>query len=93
MLKFLQNTWIPSIPHTPPLFNPPFLDDLFWQPTVILQRPDHYGSYTSYPDEAWFFINGVMTNDAVAQVNAALLAELFHRPITLDPEFDQFAAD
>ncbi len=83
MLKFLQNTWIPSIPHTPPLFSPPFLDDLFWQPTIILQRPDHYGSYTSYPDEAWFFINGVMTNDAVAQVNAALLAELFHRPITL----------
>jgi hypothetical protein len=59
------------------------LDDLFWQPTVILQRPDHYGSYTSYEDEAWFFINGIMTNDAVAQVNAALLAELFHRPITL----------
>src|SRR4051794_4717214 len=83
MLKFLQNTWIPSVPHTPPLFNPPFLDDLFWQPTVILQRPDHYGSYTSYPDEAWFFINGVMTNDGVAQLNAALLAELFHRPITL----------
>ena len=83
MLKFLQNTWIPSLPHTPPMFNPPFLDDLFWQPTVLLQRPDHYGSYTSYPEEAWFFINGIMTNDAVAQLNAALLAELFHRPITL----------
>lgn len=82
-LKFLQNTWLPSLPLTPPLFNPPFLDDLFWQPTVILQRPDHYGSYTSFPDEAWFFINGIMTNDAVAQLNAALLAELFHRPITL----------
>lgn len=37
MLKFLQNTWIPSLPHTPPMFNPPFLDDLFWQPTVLLQ--------------------------------------------------------
>ena len=83
MLKFLQNTWIPSLPHTPPMFTPPFLDDLFWQPTVLLQRPDHYGSYTSYPDETWFFINGIMTNDAVAQVNAALLTELFHRPITL----------
>ncbi len=83
MLKFLQNTWIPSLPHTPPLFSPPFLDDLFWQPTVLLQRPDHYGSYTSYPQEAWFFVNGIMTNDAVAQLNAALLAELFHRPITL----------
>lgn len=82
-LKFLQNTWLPSLPLTPPTFNPPFLDDLFWQPTVILQRPDHYGSYTSFPNEHWFFINGIMTNDAVAQINAALLAELFHRPITL----------
>ena len=50
-LKFLQNTWLPSLPMTPPTFNPPFLDDLFWQPTVILQRPDHCGSYTSFPDE------------------------------------------
>lgn len=83
MFKFLQNTLLPSLPITPPTFNPPFLDDLFWQPTVILQRPDQYGSYTSFPDEHWFFINGIMTNDAVAQINAALLAELFHRPITL----------
>ena len=82
-LKFLQNTWLPSLPMTPPTFNPPFLDDLFWQPTVILQRPDHCGSYASFPDEHWFFINGIMTNDAVAQLNAALLADLFHRPITL----------
>lgn len=82
-LKFLQNTWLPSLPLAPPTFNPPFLDDLFWQPTVILQRPDHNGSATSFPEEHWFFINGVMTNDAVAQLNAALLAELFHRPITL----------
>ena len=82
-LKFLQNTWLPSLPMTPPTFNPPFFDDLVWQPTVILQRPDHSGSYTSYPDEHWFFINGIMTNDAVAQINSALIAELFHRPITL----------
>ena len=82
-LKFLQNTCLPSIPLAPPTFNPPFLDDLFWQPTLILQRPDHYGSNTSFPEEAWFLVNGIMTNSAVAQVNAALLAELFHRPITL----------
>ncbi|MBW7883312.1 MAG: hypothetical protein H3C34_11875 [Caldilineaceae bacterium] len=82
-LKFLQNTWLPSLPLSPPPFNPPFLNDLFWQPTVILHRPDHNGSYTSFPEESWFFINGIMTNDAVAQVNAALLSELFHRPVTL----------
>ena len=81
--KFLANTWIPSIPRTPPSFGPPFLNDLFWQPTVILQRPDHNGSYTSFPDEAWFFVNGIMTNDAVAQINTAYLAHLFHRPLTM----------
>ncbi len=81
--KFLANTWIPSIPRTPPSFGPPFLNDLFWQPTVILQRPDHNGSYTTFPDEAWFFVNGIMTNDAVAQVNSAYLAHLFHRPLTM----------
>ena len=62
---------------------PPFLNDLFWQPTVILQRPDHNGSYTTFPDEAWFFVNGIMTNDSVAQVNSAYLAYLFHRPLTM----------
>lgn len=82
-LKFFFNTTLPSIPRRPPPFGPPFLNQLFWQPTVILQRPDHYGSYTSFPEEAWFFLNGIMTNDAVAQVNAAFLADLFHRPITL----------
>ena len=81
--KFLANTWIPSIPRTPPSFGPPCLNDLFWQPTVILQRPDHNGSYTTFPDEAWFFVNGIMTNDAVAQINTAYLAHLFHRPLTM----------
>ena len=28
-------------------FCPPCLNDLFWQPTVILQRPDHNGSSTT----------------------------------------------
>ena len=81
--KFLANTWIPSIPRTPPSFGPPCLNDLFWQPTVILQRPDHNGSYTTFPDEAWFFVNGIMTNDSVAQINSAYLAHLFHRPLTM----------
>ena len=81
--RFLHHAWLPSVPRTPPTFTPQQLNDFFWQPSVILQRPDHNGSYTSFPDEAWFFINGVMTDDSVAQVNAALLAELFHRPITL----------
>lgn len=31
-----------------------------------MQRPDHIGSYTSFPREAWFFLNGIMTNCATA---------------------------
>jgi len=80
---FLLNICLPAIPRTPPTVGLPILHSLFWQPTVILQRPDQYGSYTTFPDEAWFFINGILTNDSVAQVNAAYLAYLFHRPITL----------
>lgn len=82
-LKFLINTGIPSLPTNPPPFGPPLLNELFWHPSLILQRPDHNGSYTSFTDESWFFVNGIMTNDSVAQLNAAYLAYLFHRPITL----------
>ena len=82
-LKTLINVTVPSLPMTPPRFGPPVCNNIFWQPTVVLQRPDHYGSYTSFPDEAWFFVNGIMTNDVIAHINAAYLAYLFHRPITL----------
>jgi hypothetical protein len=82
-IKYLVNVNIPSIPRRPPPFGPPFLNSLFWQPSVILQRPDHYGSYTTFPDESWFLINGIMTNDSLAQLNAAYVSYLFHRPVTL----------
>lgn len=82
-LRYVLNVTLPSLPFAPPPFGPSLLNDLFWQPSVILQRPDHYGSYTSVPEEAWFFVNGIMTNSAVAQFNAAHLSFLFHRPITL----------
>ena len=82
-VSFLINTTIPSLPLTPPPFGPPILTNRFWHPTVVLQRPDHDGGYTSFPDEKWFFVNGIMTDDNMAQINAAYLAFLFHRPITL----------
>jgi hypothetical protein len=82
-LKYLLDVSIPAIPRTPLEILPPLLAGFFYQPTVILQRPDQYGCYQSYPREKWFFINGIMTNDDVAQLNAAYLADLFHRPVTL----------
>lgn len=82
-LQYLADVTLPAIPRTPPPFGPPFVNDLIWRPTVILQRPDHNGSYTTYPKEAWFFVNGILTNDGVAHLNAAYLADLFHRPVTI----------
>ncbi len=82
-IKYLIGVTIPSIPRTPPSFGPPFLNEIYWEPTIILQRPDHNGSYTTFPDEAWFFINGIMTDDSVAQANAAFISYLFHRPLTI----------
>lgn len=81
--RYLINSNVPSLPFAPPSFSPPLLNEFLWQPSVILQRPDHNGSYTSFLDESWFFINGIMSNSAIAQINAAYLAYLFHRPITL----------
>ena len=81
--RTLLNWTLPSAPLAPPTFGPPLLNDLFYQPTVILQRPDHAGNHTTFPDEHWFFVNGIMTNSAIAQLNSAFLSQLFHRPITM----------
>jgi len=82
-ISYLVNVTVPSIPRTPPPFSPPLANYFFWQPTVILQRPDHNNNYTTFPDEAWFFLNGIMTDDFMAQINAAYISYLFHRPVTL----------
>jgi hypothetical protein len=56
---------------------------VFWHRSRVDWHPDEDGQMCSYPREAWFFINGVMTDDAVAQMNGDYLARLFRRPITL----------
>ncbi len=86
-LKFLMDIWVPSISGAPPrllsTLLPPAIEDLFFVRTEILHRPDYYEDYTSYGDERWFFINGMLSNGDVAHLNAACLTYLFHRPITL----------
>lgn len=93
-IKTVLDVSIPSLAMKPPFFWPPFLDNFFFKPTKILHRPDHNQDYTTYPEEAWFFINGMMTNDNVAQLNAAYITELFHRPVTIIQNTTQsFAID
>lgn len=81
--KFLSDILVPSVPVTAPARVPDLVSSAFWHPSLIDQRPDHNRAWTSHPEEAWFFINGILTNDGVAQLNAAYLAYLFHRPLTL----------
>ncbi len=82
-IKFLANITIPSIPADPPQLAPAIIDELFWEPTLVWQHPDQYGQFTTFPREAWFFINGIMTDKDVATMNAEFLAHLFHRPLTM----------
>lgn len=62
---------------------PNVADVLSWHPSTIERIGDRYGHHAPFPDEAWFFINGIMTNDSVARVNARSLARLFGRPVTV----------
>ena len=80
---YLWNIAIPSVPGRAPRWVPSPVASLFWHPSRVDWRPDENGRMCSHPHEAWFFINGMLTDDAVARMNANYLAHLFHRPITL----------
>lgn len=36
-----------------------------------------------FENEKWFFINGIVTNEDLAEANAKYLIQLFHRPVTI----------
>ncbi|MFT3921589.1 MAG: hypothetical protein QM778_03550 [Myxococcales bacterium] len=55
----------------------PYFRDDVWTAPPRLGGPD------LYPSEAWFFVNGICTNQAVARANAQQLSDLFKRPIRL----------
>ena len=81
--QYAADVLIPSLPLYAPDWFPEPLSPLFFHPSRVEQRPDQYRRWTSNPREAWLFINGILTDDEIAQVNATYLADLFHRPITL----------
>jgi hypothetical protein len=81
--RYLVDVAVPSVPVAAPEWLPDVLSWPLWHPSRIAQRPDHNGSWTTHPREAWFFVNGILTNADVADVNAEYLSYLFHRPPTL----------
>jgi hypothetical protein len=83
LASYLWDVGIPSLPGRAPGWVLSPVASLFWHPSRVDWRPDEKGRICSHPREAWFFINGILTDDAVARMNADYLAYLFHRPITL----------
>lgn len=85
--RFLTDLAIPAIPESTPnlarMLLPPIVNRRFWRPTSFFRQPDEYANVCSFPEEHWFFINGIATNSDVGRFNSAFLAHLFHRPVTV----------
>ncbi len=81
--QYLVDVSVPAVPYQMPERLPGIGDAVFWRPTTVLFEPGiDYNPY-SFPEEAWIFINGIATNEAVARINAEVLVSLFHRPLTI----------
>ncbi len=83
LLRYWPDVILPSAPMQTPDWAPSAAGYVTYRPSTVEQLPDKYGTTTSYPDEAWFFINGILTNDSLARVNAQYLAYLFRRPVSV----------
>lgn len=83
MLRYWPDVLIPSLPLEMPDWAPSFTGVITFRPSTIEEVPDNWGSTTSFPHEEWFLINGILTNDELARMNARYLAHLFRRPITV----------
>jgi hypothetical protein len=82
LARYLAATLIPSFPGRAPACIGRPLSTLFFHRSHELKDAgkDHA---QLFPGESWFFINGILTNQDVARMNAAYLVHLFHRPINV----------
>ena len=81
-LKYLRQILILPIPFKRPFYM--FLIPKTWfieSPEIV--PPSHPHLTDDFPDEAWFFINGIMTDTMVADINREYLSILFKRAINL----------
>jgi hypothetical protein len=82
LARYLADVLIPSLPGKAPWWVLPPLSSLFFHRSHEL--PDAGKAHAQpFPGESWFFINGILTNQDVARMNAAYLVHLFRRPINV----------
>lgn len=82
-VDFLLQLTVPGFAASPWPELPDGLDVLFWRPSRAYCLPDPDGDPQSFPGESWYFVNGVGTDDGLVELNAALVSELFRRPLTV----------
>jgi pimeloyl-ACP methyl ester carboxylesterase len=83
VLRYWPDVLLPSVPLETPDWAPSLTRYFTFRPSTVERVPDQWGATTSFPDESWFFVNGILTNDDLARFNAAYLAHLFRRPVTV----------
>jgi hypothetical protein len=82
LARYLADTMIPSVPRRAPRWLLPPLSSLLFHHSHELKDAGREPVQV-FGGEQWFFINGILTNQDVARMNASYLADLFHRPITV----------
>ena len=73
---------IPALPWKPRGLSFPF-SDLLFRPSRVFRYPAGAHVPNPTPNERWFFINGICTDDSVVDLNAQYLHRLFGRPLTV----------
>lgn len=82
-VEYLSAVTVPGFARGPSSWLPRRVDPLIWRPTRVFFHPDHLGRFRQNREDRWFLINGVATNEAVAEMNACCLARIFHRSLTV----------
>jgi hypothetical protein len=82
LTRYLADVLIPSLPGRAPAWMPPPFSSLFFHRSCELKDAGQ-ARKRPFAGEEWFFINGILTNQDVARMNAAYLVDLFHRPINV----------
>lgn len=76
MLKYLARIWTAKTPWTGWGF-------FEREPMSVVPDIRADASITGAPGEAWYFINGILTDRKLGELNARRLSQVFQRPITL----------
>jgi hypothetical protein len=82
LTRYLADVLIPSVPGRAPGWLGAPLSSLLFHRSHELEGAGR-APKRPFNGEQWLFINGILTNEDVARMNAAYLVDLFHRPVTV----------